>query len=234
MTRPNPEIDIYLEIGQKKVIAGAVEWPGWCRIARSEAEALQALLDYGPRYATAVKPTGSAFQAPTHLADLNVVERLDGSSTTDFGAPDAMPAADQRPFTPADLPRAEIMMQACWQVLDTAVQSAAGITLTKGPRGGGRDLEAIVAHVYEAENAYLRRLGRKPAPDADLSLTERLAQQRQAILEALAAAAHGELPEQGPRGGKIWPARYYVRRATWHVLDHAWEIEDRANIANPD
>ncbi|MGB5058712.1 MAG: hypothetical protein WBO48_08460, partial [Candidatus Promineifilaceae bacterium] len=58
-------------------------------------------------------------------------------------------------------------------------------------------------------------------------------QQRQAILEALAAAAHGELPEQGPRDGKIWPARYYVRRAAWHVLDHAWEIEDRANIANP-
>ena len=234
MTRPNPEIDVYLEIGQKKVIAGAVEWPGWCRIARSEAEALQALLDYGPRYATAVKPTTSAFQPPTHLADLNVVERLDGSSTTDFGAPDAMPAADQRPFTPADLPRAEIMMQACWQVLDTAVQAATGKPLTKGPRGGGRDLESILTHVYEAENAYLRRLGRKPAPDADLSLTERLAQQRQAILETLAAAAHGELPEQGPRGGKIWPARYYVRRATWHVLDHAWEIEDRANIANPD
>ena len=234
MTRPNPEIDVYLEIGQKKVIAGAVEWPGWCRIARSEAEALQALLDYGPRYATAVKPTTSAFQPPTHLADLNVVERLDGSSTTDFGAPDAMPAADQRPFTPADLPRAEIMMQACWQVLDTAVQAVIGKTLTKGPRGGGRDLESILTHVYEAENAYLRRLGRKPAPDADLSLNERLAQQRQAILETLTAAARGELPEQGPRGGKIWPARYYVRRATWHVLDHAWEIEDRANIANPD
>jgi len=234
MTRPNPEVDVYLEIGQKKVIAGAVEWPGWCRIARSEAEALQALLDYGPRYATAVNPTDSAFQPPTHLADLNVVERLDGSATTDFGAPDAMPEADQRPFTPADLPRAELMMQACWQAFDTAVQNAAGKTLTKGPRGGGRDLEAIVAHVYEAENAYLRRLGRKLSPDADFSLTERLAQQRQAILEVLAAAARGELPEQGPRGGKIWPARYFVRRSAWHILDHAWEIEDRANIANHD
>ena len=234
MTRPNPEVDVYLEIGQKKVIAGAVEWPGWCRSARSEEEALQALLDYGPRYATAVNPTGSAFQPPTHLADLNVVERLDGSATTDFGAPDAMPEADQRPFTPADLPRAELMMQACWQAFDTAVQNAAGKTLTKGPRGGGRDLEAIVAHVYEAENAYLRRLGRKLSPDADFSLTERLAQQRQAILEVLAAAARGELPEQGPRGGKIWPARYFVRRSAWHILDHAWEIEDRANIANHD
>jgi hypothetical protein len=24
-----------------------------------------------------------------------------------------------------------------------------------------------------------------------------------------------------------WPPRYVVRRAAWHVLDHAWEIEDR-------
>ncbi|CAN5828742.1 hypothetical protein BH20CHL8_BH20CHL8_11020 [soil metagenome] len=25
-----------------------------------------------------------------------------------------------------------------------------------------------------------------------------------------------------------WTPRYFVRRAAWHVLDHAWEIEDRA------
>ncbi|MBP6472214.1 MAG: hypothetical protein KBE23_21395 [Chloroflexi bacterium] len=234
MTRPNPEIDVYLEIGQKKVIAGAVEWPGWCRIARSEAEALQALLDYAPRYAAALDAAGVAFLLPVGLADLNVVERLAGTSTTDFGAPDAMPEHDKRPFTPADYEYAAELLRACWLALDTAVQSAANTPLTKGPRGGGRDLDAILTHVYEAENAYLRRLGRKPSPDADLSLTERLAQQRQAILEALAAAARGELPQQGPRGGKIWPARYYVRRAAWHVLDHAWEIEDRAHIANHD
>jgi hypothetical protein len=35
------------------------------------------------------------------------------------------------------------------------------------------------------------------------------------------------LPE--PSGvGKPWNARYFVRRTAWHVLDHAWEIEDRA------
>ena len=31
----------------------------------------------------------------------------------------------------------------------------------------------------------------------------------------------------GPRGGSIWTPRYYVRRSTWHTLDHTWEIEDR-------
>ncbi|MBK6713160.1 MAG: hypothetical protein IPG51_22960 [Chloroflexi bacterium] len=169
------------------MIAGAVEWPGWCRIARSEAEALQALLDYGPRYATAVNPTGSAFQPPTHMADLNVVERLDGSSTTDFGAPDAMPAADQRPFTPADLPRAEIMMQACWQVLDTAVQTAAGTPLTKGPRGGGRDLESH-------RRPRLRSRKRLPAPPGPEASPRRRPQPDRTA--GAAAASHSGSPRR--------------------------------------
>ena len=38
----------------------------------------------------------------------------------------------------------------------------------------------------------------------------------------------GELPSRGPRGGVIWPPRYFVRRVAWHLLDHLWEIEDRA------
>ncbi|HEX5839952.1 MAG TPA: hypothetical protein VFY26_19100 [Anaerolineales bacterium] len=50
---------------------------------------------------------------------------------------------------------------------------------------------------------------------------------RPAILETLAASAHGEIDEVGPRGGKRWVARYFVRREAWHVLDHVWEIEDR-------
>ena len=25
-----------------------------------------------------------------------------------------------------------------------------------------------------------------------------------------------------------WPVRYWIRRTAWHVLDHAWEIEDKS------
>ena len=39
-------MDIYLEAGQKKVAGYSLEWPGWCRLARSREEAVQALLDY--------------------------------------------------------------------------------------------------------------------------------------------------------------------------------------------
>ena len=48
--KPN-KVDVYLEVGKKKVIAGALEWPGWCRIGRDEESALQALAEYAPRYA---------------------------------------------------------------------------------------------------------------------------------------------------------------------------------------
>jgi hypothetical protein len=49
----------------------------------------------------------------------------------------------------------------------------------------------------------------------------------QAILQALSSASSGDTPKQGPRGGVRWTPRRFVKRVAWHVLDHAWEIEDR-------
>ena len=40
-------------------------------------------------------------------------------------------------------------------------------------------------------------------------------------------AAEGKSLRKGPRGGKRWTPRYFVRRLVWHALDHAWEIQDR-------
>jgi hypothetical protein len=54
-----------------------------------------------------------------------------------------------------------------------------------------------------------------------------MAQVLEAAIAGMRASAAGEIPAVGPRGGKRWTARYFVRRAAWHVLDHAWEIEDR-------
>src|SRR5256885_4158060 len=56
----------------------------------------------------------------------------------------------------------------------------------------------------------------------------RVADLRLAIVAALRARALG-LPFAEPsRTKKLWTPRFFVRRAAWHVLDHAWEIEDRA------
>jgi hypothetical protein len=221
------KIDVYLEVGKKRTFAGAVDWPGWCRSGRDQASALQAFFDYGPRYARALGTARLGFGAPTDPAALAVIERVAGDATTDFGAPGVAPSSDKRPVSDADLERFRALLKACWRTFDKAVSAAQGKELSKGPRGGGRELEAIVEHVLGADEGYLGRLGWKIEPEEKDNLQKHLAVVRKAILDALAAAARGETPRRGPRGGLYWTPRYFVRRVAWHVLDHAWEIEDR-------
>jgi hypothetical protein len=228
MTRSANQIDVYLEIGKKRAFAGAVDWPGWCRGGRDEGAALQALCDCGPRYARVLELAGLEFQPPADVSAFAVVERLAGNATTDFGAPDVAPSGDLRPVAAAELRRFQALLQACWRAFDAAARAATGKELRKGPRGGGRELEGVVQHVLGADGGYLARLAWKVEKGEAASLADELARTRQAILDALAAAAHGGVPERGPRGGVRWTPRYFVRRVAWHVLDHAWEIEDRS------
>lgn len=226
MAQPVNEIPVYLETGQKRALAGALDWPGWCRAGRDEDAALAALFDHGPRYARAVASSGRAFVAPAALASLVVAERLPGSSGTDFGAPGAQPEADTRPFGEEELAHSEAILTAIWQTFDETAEAAAGRELRKGPRGGGRELDKIVEHVRGADEGYLARLGWKRPKTGDPAETHALV--RRAMFDALAAAVRGELPERGPRGGRIWPPRFFVRYVAWHTLDHVWEIKDRA------
>jgi hypothetical protein len=221
-------MDTYLEIGTKRAFAGALDWPGWCRSGRDETTALSALLEFGTRYKRVVARVGLEFQVPDTIHAINVVERLTGGAGTDFGAPEAIPAADRAPLYTDDLARLGSILTGCWEAFDVAAASATGLQLRKGPRGGGRELEAITRHVLEAEQGYLSRLAWKVDKSQAANLNEEMRLIRQAIMDALVAAERGEIPERGPRGGVIWPARYFVRRVAWHVLDHAWEIEDRA------
>jgi hypothetical protein len=156
-----------------------------------------------------------------------VTERHDGNATTDFGAPAIMLDADREPIDRMEFERLQTLLLACWQAFDRAVQRAAGRELRKGPRGSGRDVEKIIYHVLEADRGYLARLAWKHKREGGNNPVEELSRTRQAILNALEVAVNGDLPEQGPRGGIIWPPRYFIRRVAWHVLDHAWEIEDR-------
>ncbi len=223
----NP-IEVYLEIGQTRTFAVALDWPGWCRSGRDETSALQALFDYGPRYARVLQTTQLGFRAPFEASALVVVERLTGNATTDFGAPDLALSRDTKPVDPTELQRWQVVLQACWRAFDAAVQAATGQTLRKGPRGGGRDLTKIIQHVRDANASYLTSLGGKLKLSDEDEPGEALAHIRQAILTTLIAAAQGEVPARGPRGGVRWTPRYFVRRLAWHELDHVWEIEDRA------
>src|SRR5919199_1131424 len=115
MAQASAPIEVYLEIGKKRMLAGALDWPGWCRGGRDEPSALQALLTTGPRYARVLQSSGIEFQAPADESAFAVVERLAGTTTTDFGAPDVAPPQDTQPVDDAALPRLRTLLQALWQ-----------------------------------------------------------------------------------------------------------------------
>jgi hypothetical protein len=119
------------------------------------------------------------------------------------------------------------VLRAGWRALDDARERATGKELRKGPRGGGRELDSIVAHVVGADRSYLGGVGWKVCGSGEGA--DQVEETRRAILEALHASARGEIPASGPRGGRRWPARYFVRRVAWHTIAHAWEIERRLN-----
>lgn len=203
---------VYIETGTRRVFACALDWPGWCRSGKDEEAALEALAAYAPRYAVAANEAGIAFPARAGER-LTVVERLPGSATTDFGAPEAVAGEDHRRLTRAGSERLAALVEASWAVFDRVVAGAPA-TLRKGPRGGGRDRDAIVEHVDGADGAYARKIGirlRNPTRD----------ELRAALLAALREGY--AVPEKG------WPPRYAARRIAWHALDHAWEIEDRSS-----
>jgi hypothetical protein len=207
---------VYLEVGKSRAFASAAEWPGWARAGKDEKLALEALAAAAPRYAAVAKAARIAF---TPSSGFDVVERLPGNATTDFGAPGAIAEAESRRLTKKEAGRLSALVAATWTVLDRVVENAPA-SLRKGPRGGGRDRDAIFEHVLDAETAYARKLGlRLKAPAASDPAAVR--EHRNAIVAGIRAGTKGVR-----QGG--WPARYAARRAAWHVMDHAWEIEDRS------
>ncbi|GAC1509791.1 MAG: hypothetical protein NVS1B3_12080 [Candidatus Dormibacteraceae bacterium] len=205
---------VFLEVGAKRTFASAAGWPGWCRAGKDEPAAIKALAAYAPRYAAVAKLARVPF--PGEAANFQVVERLKGNATTDFGAP-GIPAKDESlHLSDAEAKRMCDLTEACWTYLDQVVAKAPA-SLRKGPRGGGRDRDAMFEHVLGAEMGYARRIGtRLNQPDGNDRSAVRAF--RKSILESLA----------NPNRYEKWPIAYAARRIAWHALDHAWEIEDRS------
>jgi hypothetical protein len=206
-----------VEAGAKRTFACAFDWPGWCRSGKDEGGALDALAAARHRYAAVAAEAGIPF--PSEVGAFEVVERVRGSATTDFGAPGAVPSRDSEPLPPEEARRQAALVTASWTIFDRVVAVAPG-ELRKGPRGGGRDRDRMVEHVLGAEVSYAVKLGlrlRQPA----LGDRSAILAARQEILRALFTPGNAA-------GGKGWPSRYLARRIAWHVLDHAWEIEDRS------
>src|SRR5690348_8993923 len=127
---------VYVEVGGKRAFASAADWPGWSRSGKDEATALANLAAYAPRYAPVAKIAKIDF--PKAATDFQVVERLNGNATTDFGAPGIPAKEESTKRTPKQIERMVALLQACWKYLDD-VRAHSPQELRKGPRGGGRD-----------------------------------------------------------------------------------------------
>jgi hypothetical protein len=210
---------VFIEAGKTRVFASALDWPGWARRAKTEELAVEALADYLPRYAPVVRLAG--LEPPQ--GQLVIAERHPGlAKNADFGALGEIAPSETGPLPADEGARLAALLEAAWSAFDE-VAAAAPAHLRKGPRGGGRDTEQIVAHVRDAELMYARKLGvprdkGEPWPDAWALLRARIG-----------AALRGPQTLVTPPNG--WPLRYGARRLAWHVLDHLWEIEDKSEPA---
>jgi hypothetical protein len=213
-------IPVYVEVGEKRTFVSALDWPGWTRAAKDEKAAIETLGMYAPRYAAVPKAARIAF--PSGPPTFKVLERVKGNATTDFGAPGMSASKDVDPLSAKEAERICELLAAAWNVFD-AVVAKAPAELRKGPRGGGRDRDKIADHILDAESAYAAKLGLKLKPPRRGDAAG-VRVWRKAILDTIRGSA-GK-PQSGE---KRWPPRYAVRRMAWHVLDHAWEIEDRSS-----
>ncbi len=205
---------------KKKAVASAFDWPGWDRSAKSEDDALAVLATYRQRYATVAQRAGLAdeFDAAGELA---VVERLEGTGMTDFyGVSGRTAAPEYEPMNEAECERKVALLRACWAYFDD-VASRVSPELRKGPRGGGRDRDRIVRHANGAEiDEFAKKVGVITPLDAREDPVA-LRAHRDSFCEAIR--------EHNARGAsaRSWTVQFLIRRCAYHMLDHAWEMEDK-------
>jgi hypothetical protein len=212
---------VILEIGKKRrIVAGAMDWPGLDRWGTSEENALEKLASYVPRYADVAKRAGMA-RAFTRARDLDVVERVPGSSSTDFWGVAHVPSQIEREvLSSPDLERRLDLLQATWAYFDDV---AARITdeLRPGPRSAGRSHDQIVRHVYYNEPEQFSRKVEVRTPMEVVLTPGGLATHRREYLAAIRDYNADGKP------ARTWPIQFLIRRTAHHVMDHAWEMADR-------
>lgn len=212
---------VILELGTaRRVVAGATDWPGLDRWGRSETDALAKLSLYLPRYAGVAARAGLA-EDFAQQGQPEVIERVPGTSSTDFWGIAHVPSiSESQVLSAADLERRLDLLRSCWAVFDdTAARVSA--ELRPGARSEGRSRDAIVGHVHVSElRNWSPKVGVRSELDALLT-PDGLADHRARFVDAI-RAYHAE-----GRPARRWPIAFLIRRTAQHVMDHAWELEDR-------
>ncbi len=215
-------IRVMMELGRKKPVAVAVafDWPGWERSGKSEEDALRALDTYRARYARVAELAGIGEEF-SGIGEPVVVERIEGIGMTDFYGLSMRPAGpEQEQMSDAASERKIALLRACWSYFDD-VASRVSVELRKGPRGGGRDRDRIIQHVNNVETGdFALKVGVVTPPEA---------WRDPGALQAYRDAFCDAIREHNARGvaARNWTVQFVIRHSAYHLLDHAWEMEDR-------
>jgi hypothetical protein len=218
---------VTLEIGPKgkKVVAVAPDWPGLERGGKTGEDALERLRSYIPRYSPVAKLAEMEAEFDT-ITNFDLVEQYSGTGSTDFwGISFAFSSIDRQGMSGDELERELRLTQACWAFFDD-VRGRVSAELRKGPRGGGRDRDRIVEHIFANEQDWAKGLG-VHTPAGAMLTGEGLKAHRAAYCQAVR-----DFHAQDKLAGK-WPLRYLIRHTAFHTLDHAWEMEDKDLTAKP-
>ena len=217
-------IQVVLESGPKakKFVAFAVDWPGWSRGAKTADGALETLATYRARYRLAAARTDLR-RAFDDAGPLEVVEDRVGTGSTDFWGISFSPCSlEQEPMDAAEMERKLTLLQACWAYFDD-VAARVSPQMRKGPRGGGRDRDTIIAHTIRVESEDFARKVGLVIPERGALEPGALAPYRSAYLQAMRAYQRGEVK----RPMRSWTLAFLVRHSAYHTMDHAWEMEDK-------
>jgi hypothetical protein len=216
------QLRVLLEIGPagKRIVASAMDWPGLERWGRTDHDAVERLLAYVSRYAPVAERVGLRAEFEQGVRP-RIVERTPGNTSTDWWGIAHVPSViEADPLAADELERRIGLMQAAWAYFDHASDSVTA-PLTRGPRGGGRERDEIVRHVYASErHNWWRKVGIRE--DDEVRLTSK---QLAALRERYVAAIREH--HAAGRLARRWPLRFLIRRTAQHAMDHAWELEDR-------
>lgn len=205
----------------KKCAAVALDWPGWSRGAKQPDVAFETLEVYRDRYRVVARYAGLEDELGA-AGDLEIVEDHVGPGSTDFWGISFAPSSFERePMHSDELELRLALLEAAWRFFDE-VAARVSPELRPGPRGGGRDRDRIVRHVFvnEAED-FSRRIGVRTPAEAILTPAGLRAHRKDYL------AAFRERNATEWKVGRNWTLPFLLRHTAYHVLDHAWEMEDR-------
>jgi hypothetical protein len=205
----------------KKVVAFAIDWPGWSRGAKTPEVALATLESYRERYRPVALAAGLADEFDGS-GRLDVIEDRVGTGSTDFWGISFSPSSSEPdPMDDTELDRKIELLRACWSFFDD-MAARVSPEMRKGPRGGGRDRDQIIRHTIRTESEdFAKRIGLRVPEEAALS-AKGLLEFREAYVAAMRAYNAGE----GKRM-RSWTLPFLIRHSAYHMMDHAWEMADK-------